>query len=286
MAQKHEQQANVYARGIRRVRHAGIRQVGPGHRNSYILEPGLWEKHDPFLFLAEDWFQRGSFDLHPHRGIETVTYVMEGRLEHFDTNTNEVDYLLPGDAQWMTAGRGVIHKEDPAPGETVHSLQLWVNLPRSHKMTEPRYQNLRAADMPVRSEPGATIRVFSGSSGEAVAATANIVPVTMAEFTLEPGASVKQELPGSYNGFLFVLEGEGRFGSGDAKGEARDVLFLESAEGHAASEIRLTAETKLRALLYAGQPIREPVVARGPFVMNTQEEIVQAYEDYRNGKFA
>jgi hypothetical protein len=284
MAQHHEQGA--YARGIRKVRTAPIQQVGPGHRNSYILEPGLWEEHDPFLFLAEDWFRRGSFDLHPHRGIETVTYVMEGKLEHFDTKTNQIDYLLPGDAQWMTAGRGVIHKEDPAPGEMVHSLQLWVNLPRAHKMTEPYYQNLRSADMAVRSEPGATIRVFSGSSGKAKAGTRNIVPVTMVEFTLEPGAAVKQELPGAYNGFLFVLEGEGRFGRDGTKGETRSVLFLDSAEGHERSEIELAAVTKLRALLYAGQPLREPVVAQGPFVMNTYEEIVQAYEDYRNGKFA
>lgn len=114
-------------------------------------------------WLAEDIFQQGTFDLHPHRGIETVTYVIDGILEHFD-NKNGYGKLKPGDVQWMTAGRGVIHQEDPAPGSTVHSLQLWVNLPSSKKLTAPRYQNLKSADMPVRKEKGALIRIFSGSS--------------------------------------------------------------------------------------------------------------------------
>jgi hypothetical protein len=113
--------------------------------------------------LAEDIFQQGTFDLHPHRGIETVTYVIDGILEHFD-NKNGYGKLKPGDVQWMTAGRGVIHQEDPAPGSTVHSLELWVNLPSSKKLTAPRYQNLKSADMPVRKEKGALIRIFSGSS--------------------------------------------------------------------------------------------------------------------------
>lgn len=276
----------VYARTIRGTRTAGIEQAGPGHRHSFVLEPGRWSEHDPFLVLMEDWFRRGSFDVHPHRGIETVTYVMEGRLEHYDSKTGEAETLGPDDAQWMTAGRGVIHKEDPAVGETVHSLQLWVNLPSASKMIEPHYQNLRSADMPVREEPGATVRIFSGSSGGIAAPTRNIVPVTMAEFRLEPGASIKQDLPGSYNGFIFVLEGEGEFGADRTKATARQVLFLGGADGHADSEIEIAAPNgPLKALLYAGEPVREHVVARGPFVMNTMEEIVQAYEDYRDGKF-
>ena len=168
-------------------RSIGKNRLGPGHSNSLILEPGRWTEYDPFLFLAEDWFERGSFDVHPHRGIETVTYVMEGRLEHYDNKSGQTDELFPGDAQWMTAGRGVIHKEDPAVGETVHSLQLRVNLPSGKKMTEPRYQNLRRADMPVRRAEGAEIVVFSGSSGGVCAAKQNVVPVPMAEMRLAPG---------------------------------------------------------------------------------------------------
>lgn len=114
---------------------------GPHIRQAFVLEPGHWEEFDPFLLLAEDWFQRGTFDSHPHRGIETVTIVLEGHLEHRDNHGGH-GLLGPGDVQWMTAGRGVIHAEEPVAGETVHSLQLWVNLPRARKMTEPRYQDL------------------------------------------------------------------------------------------------------------------------------------------------
>ena len=131
MSDKHA----VYSRSIKNVRSAHINIISPQHQNSFILENGQFEENDPFLFLAEDWFERGSFGVHPHRGIETVTYVMEGKLEHYDNTSQGIDELLPGDAQWMTAGRGVIHKEDPAEGERVHSLQLWVNLPSQHKMT-------------------------------------------------------------------------------------------------------------------------------------------------------
>jgi redox-sensitive bicupin YhaK (pirin superfamily) len=113
--------------------------------------------------MAEDWFQTGTFANHPHRGIETVTVVLEGHLAHRDNHGGE-GLLGPGDVQWMTAGRGIIHAEDPVEGETVHSLQLWVNLPRALKMTEPRYQDLSKAQIPVRRENGAQVRVFSGAS--------------------------------------------------------------------------------------------------------------------------
>lgn len=275
----------AYQRNIKEVWKNGINHISAQHQNRFILEPGKWADYDPFLFLAEDWFQKGSFDVHPHRGIETVTYVLSGKLEHYDNKTAGTDVLQGGDAQWMTAGRGVIHKEDPAAGEIVHSLQLWVNLPSEHKMTEPRYQNLRSQDMPVREEPGARMIVFSGSSAGVKSATKNYVPVTMVEFNIEPGVTVKQDLPGSYNGFLYVLEGEGTFGREGTTAGKEQVLLLGSAEGHEASELEITASTKLRVLLYAGQPLREPVVARGPFVMNTQEQIIQAYQDYTDGKF-
>ncbi|BBH20657.1 hypothetical protein Back11_20020 [Paenibacillus baekrokdamisoli] len=275
----------VYSRSITKVRSAHINIINPKHQNSFILENGQFEENDPFLFLAEDWFERGSFDVHPHRGIETVTYVIEGKLEHYDSTSEDKDELLPGDAQWMTAGRGVIHKEDPAEGNRVHSLQLWINLPSGDKMTAPRYQNLRSTNMPTRTEEGAVIRVFSGASGDVQAATQNYVPVTMVEFTLEPGISVKQGLPGSYNGFLYVLEGEGLFGSEQTKGAKRQVLHLSRSENKQTSEVEITAVTYLRVLLYAGEPLLEPIVAYGPFVMNTQEQIREAYQDYQNGKF-
>ncbi|MCK9927531.1 hypothetical protein MXD62_10170, partial [Frankia sp. Mgl5] len=136
-------------------------------------------------------------------------------------------------------------------------------------MTEPRYQNLRSGNMPVRTEEGARVVIFSGSSGGVSSDTKNVVPITMVELQLEPGATVKQDLPGSYNGFFYVLEGEGAFGREGTKGAQRQALWLGHGEEGQPSVVSVTAITRLRVLLYAGEPVREPVVARGPFVMNT-----------------
>ncbi|MDB4868186.1 MAG: pirin [Cohnella sp.] len=257
---------------------------GPHLRVGQVLPPGNWTEFDPFLMMAEDWFQQGTFDFHPHRGIETVTYVLEGKLKHED-NHGGMGILGPGDVQWMTAGRGLIHSEDPLPGETVHSFQLWVNLPAGEKMTEPRYQDLQSADMPIREENGARIRVFSGTSGGVSAATRNVVPVTFIEIEMDAGATVTQQLPGSYNGFVYVMEGKARIGADETEGNARHVLWLAASGDASDSEVTIRADEPLRALLVAGQPLREPVVAYGPFVMNTKEQILQAYEDYQSGKF-
>lgn len=254
------------------------------HKVGMVLEPGNFQEYDPFLFMAEDWFQRGVFDFHPHRGMETVTYIIEGILEHTD-NKGGAGKLNAGDTQWMTAGRGIIHKEDPAEGVTVHSLQLWVNLPASHKMTDTRYQDLQSEKMPLRQEEGAQIRVFSGSSGGVSAPTRNHVPVTMVEITLEPGATVTQDLPGSYNGFIYVLEGSGTFGAKQVEGKKTQVLWMSPTGEGEESEISITAREKLKLVLFAGQPIKENVVAYGPFVMNTEQEIREAYADFRSGKF-
>ncbi|MCM3129528.1 pirin family protein [Paenibacillus provencensis] len=255
------------------------------HTAGIVLEPGHWHEYDPFLLMAEDWFESGTFSMHPHRGFETVTYIIEGNLSHFD-NKNGAGQLGTGDVQWMTAGRGVVHTEEPSPGETVHSLQLWVNLPRDKKMTDPRYQNLLSSEMPVRKEEGALIRVFSGSSKEVVAPTQNHVPVTMVELNLEAGSTVTQDLPADYNGFLYILEGRGIFGSNEVSGEASQVLWLGEAPADEGSDVLVHATTKLRAVLFAGKPVREPVVQYGMFVMNSQAEIQQAIKDYQSGKFS
>lgn len=275
---------NIMLRGIRSVRDVIIEEKSPGHKVGLVIEPNNWEDVDPFLLMAEDHFVRGTFGMHPHRGIETVTYVIDGRLEHVDNNAGE-GVLEPGDVQWMTAGKGIIHTEDPVAGAAAHVLQLWVNLPSDKKMTEPRYQNMRAQDMPVRHEEGATMRVFSGSSMGVSANTKNHVPVTMVEFNVEAGATVTQDLPGSYNGFLYIVDGKGTFGKDHIVGEQGQVLWLERGANEEKTEVIIHATEKLRVLLYAGQPIGEKVVARGPFVMNSEEEITQAYKDYREGKF-
>jgi redox-sensitive bicupin YhaK (pirin superfamily) len=257
---------------------------GPHKAVGQVLPPGNWKDFDPFIMMAEDWFQSGTFDFHPHRGIETVTYIIEGKLKHED-NHGGYGILEPGDVQLMTAGRGIIHSEDPLIGETVHSLQLWVNLPSSLKMTKPRYQDLKSKDMPVRNEKGANIRVFSGSSGGIKSETLNNAPFTFVEIVMETGVTITQDLPSSYNGFIYILEGNGYFGKDETRGEKNQVLWLKSAEGDGKSIVTVRADQPLKALLIAGEPIRQTIVARGPFVMNTEEEIKQAFEDFYAGKF-
>lgn len=271
-------------RKIKRAWKVSIKKHTDSHSSGFVIEPGHWEEFDPFLLMAEDYFKRGTFGPHPHRGMETVTYVIDGVLEHED-NKGGAGTLYPGDAQWMTAGKGVIHSEEPAIGETVHSLQLWVNLPSDKKMTEPRYQNLLGKEMPIRVEHGVSVKVFSGSSGDVQSKTQNHVPITMVEINLEKGATFAQDIPPHYNGFIVILAGAGTFGSNGIEGTKGDVLLLERIEGDGHTEVDIVASEPLRILLYAGQPVHEPVVARGPFVMNTEEEIKQAYSDFRNGKF-
>ena len=275
---------NIALRGIRSVRDVIVEERSPGHRVGLVIEPNNWEDVDPFLLMAEDRFVRGTFGMHPHRGIETVTYVIDGRLEHMDNKAGK-GILETGDVQWMTAGKGIIHTEDPVADEIAHVLQLWVNLPRDKKMTQPRYQNMRGQDMPVRHEDGAAMRVFSGSSMGVSAFTQNHVPVTMVEFNVNAGVTVIQDLPGNYNGFLYILDGKGTFGKDNAAGEKGQILWLERGFDEEKTEVTIHATEKLCVLLYAGQPIGEKVVARGPFVMNSEEEIAQAYIDYREGKF-
>ncbi|OMF24143.1 pirin [Paenibacillus sp. FSL H8-0548] len=276
---------NVIRRDIKKVWTVNEQKISDIHSVGAILEPGRWEDYDPFLLLMEDKFKKGAFDVHPHRGIETITFVIDGSINHYDSASGAGGSLQKGDLQFMTAGRGVVHNESPADGEQVHLLQLWVNLPREHKMTAPRYQNLPAKDMPVRQEEGALIRVYSGSSGDVVSDTLNYAPVTFVEMLVNGGASIVQDLPGSYNGFIYVLEGSGIFGENKVEAKKGQALWLESADEATMSSIHVAATENLRLVLFAGTPLKEPIAARGPFVMNTAEEITQAYEDYRNGTF-
>ena len=147
------------------------------HSAGLVLPSGDWSEFDPFLVMAEDIFQEHAFEVHPHRGMETVTYVLDGSLKHAD-NQGGSGMLQPGDAQWMTAGSGIMHVEAPPENGTVHTLQLWVNLPKANKMAAPRYQDILSSAIPVRNEEGVEYRVISGNSGAVVSTTKNYVPVT------------------------------------------------------------------------------------------------------------
>src|SRR3990172_8784935 len=251
---------------------------------------------DPFLLLDEMGPEelgprqaKGAPD-HPHRGFETVTYVLEGRMEHKDSHGNS-GKLGPGDVQWMTAGAGVVHSEMPErefweTGGRMHGFQLWVNLPRRDKMIKPRYQEIPSAKIPVaKSDDGlTTVRVIAGESLGTHAVLETRTPIFYLHFTLEPGAHMTQPVPEEYNVFAYVTGGQGPFGADRQVAQAHQMVLF-SNDGNAVRLMAPEAPTlPLDILLIGGVPLKEPVARYGPFVMNTREEIVQAFEDYQSGR--
>ena len=252
-----------------------------------VLEPDHWVEFDPFLLMAEDWFSTKGFDWHPHRGIETITVVLDGELEHYD-NHGDHGVLKAGDVQWMTAGRGLLHREMAHLKRSVHTLQLWVNLSADDKLVEPKYQDLRGDKMPVRREDGVEVRVFSGQSGNTKGPAANHVPVTMLDVRFNDGSnsSFTQELPAGDEGFVYALAGQGRFGSDGTSVTAGQVGHLANTNiTDGPTRLTVFAKGPMRFLLWTGQPLHQPVVAHGPFVMNNQDQIAEAFADYRAGVF-
>jgi quercetin 2,3-dioxygenase len=251
---------------------------------------------DPFLLLDElgpihlkPGQAKGAPD-HPHRGFETVSYVLDGRLEHKDS-AGHAGLLQSGDVQWMTAGAGVIHSEMPEAeftrtGGRLHGIQLWVNLPQRDKWIPPHYQDIPAAQIPIAhsEDRSVTVRVIAGESLGAKAVIETRTPILYLHVTLQPRATIAQPVPKEYNAFAYILDGSGEFGTARDRGEDRQmILFAQDGD-----EIVITnpaeAEQPLDFLLIAGLPLNEPVVRYGPFVMNTEAEIRQAINDYRTGK--
>jgi redox-sensitive bicupin YhaK (pirin superfamily) len=238
-----------------------------------------YQRTSPFLRLSEDWFRApGGFEEHPHRGMQTVTVVLDGALEHRD-HTGAHGVLRAGDVQWMTAGRGVLHSEMPFGRETVHTLQLWLNLPRALKMCPARYRDQRLADVPVSRRDGVEVRVYAGRSGEVSHPHGSDYPMGLLDIRLSVGARHVQQIASRDRGFLYVIDGRGGVGSGAV--QAGDVAWFEPGAG---DEIALTASSAFRALLFSGEPIDEPMVGYGPFVMNSWQEIEQAVRDYQAGR--
>jgi redox-sensitive bicupin YhaK (pirin superfamily) len=248
-------------------------------KKQVIIGSDDFSRLSPFLRLSEDWFRApGGFEEHPHRGMQTMTLVLEGALEHRD-HTGAHGVLRAGDVQWMTAGRGVLHSEMPHEGETAHTLQLWLNLPRAMKMIPARYRDQRLADVPVRQLAGGEVRVYAGRSGDVSHAHGSDYPMSLLDIRLAAGATLTQELAPHDRAFLYALEGEAH--AGDQMVRAGEVAWFEPEESDA---MVIAATAAFRALLFAGVPINEPIFAYGPFVMSTREEIVQAFEDYQAGR--
>lgn len=266
---------------------------GQVDKKSIVIPPGYWDLFDPFLMLSEDWFCKPGFEWHPHRGIETVTVILDGALEHGD-NRGNAGVLGPGDIQWMTAGSGIIHRELAHRDEHVHTLQLWVNLPSSHKLVDARYQDFTPASMAVDAGPGTRVEIVAGGSGDLQGPADTHWPVTGRQVSIEPGRHVHVPLPGADRAFVYVLSGNvlvGRDREPLAAGEVAwsDPLGDDSGDDSASeSSLELHApegDEVVRAIVFSGRPIGEPVAARGPFVMNTAAEIQQAFVDFHAGTF-
>jgi len=251
---------------------------------------------DPFLLLDEmgpmelaPGQAKGAPD-HPHRGFETVTYLLSGEMEHKDSH-GHAGRLRAGDVQWMTAGAGVVHSEMPSrefarEGGRMHGFQLWVNLPQRDKMTKPRYQEIPNSQIPKATSADGLVTV-SVIAGEAMGARAVIetrTPIIYLHYRIEPGGAVTQPVPGSYNAFAYIVEGEGMFGAEGERGEDGQMVMFAQDGDLVSIENPADAKATLEVLLIAGVPLNEPVARYGPFVMNTQGEIRQAIEDYRQGR--
>ncbi|WP_203337543.1 pirin family protein [Nocardioides limicola] len=239
---------------------------------------------DPFLLLSEDWFSSPGFEWHPHRGFETVTLVLDGVLEHGD-NLGNAGALTTGDVQWMTAGRGIIHRELAFRNERAHTLQLWVNLPGEMKMVDTRYQDLPAGSRPVIERDGVRIDLVAGDvEGTSGAAQVNW-PISGSLLTLEPNRGHDYLLPGRDRAFFYVLSGQVTVGGRAVS--AGQIAWSDPVPGAHISAMALATGDSDRpsvVMIYSGEPIREPVSMGGPFVMNTRAEIEQAFRDFHSGK--
>ncbi|GMU02316.1 pirin family protein [Corallococcus caeni] len=256
-------------------------QFGPAHTVVPVISPEDYARSDPFILLMDDRIDGQPIGgPHPHAGFETVTLVVKGGMTHDSGRLGE------GDVQWMTAGSGVIHGEGLEGGMSqARILQLWLTLPKAQRWVPAGFQDLSYAELPVRREPGVEVRLYSGSSGAVRSATKNYVPVTLAELQLEPGASIAQDLPASYNGFFLVLEGEVAVGPDRRALKPGQVGWLDRPVSGGDSIVHVTGTTRARVLLYAGQPQRDPLVSHGPFIGDTQADILRSIEGYRTGRF-
>ncbi len=288
----------VRARPVRSITTAptGLEGEGfPVHRAFAGVDPALT---DPFIMMdqmGEVEYAAGEpkgTSWHPHRGFETVTYIVDGTFIHQDSHGGG-GVITNGDTQWMTAGSGLLHIETPPEslvmsGGLFHGLQLWVNLPRSAKMNPPRYQDLRASDVLLLSsdDGGALLRVIAGDLGGHTGPGSTYTPMTMVHATVSPGASVTLPWRQDFNALAYVMAGRGTVGV-----EQRPIRSGQLAVFDQGGSITLAADSTqdsrspaLDVVLLGGQPLREPVAWMGPFVMNTQRELLQAFDDYQTGR--
>lgn len=273
-------------RGVERLITGQATSDGAGVKLTRVLTQDLQRRLDPFLMLdafgsdsANDYI--AGFPDHPHRGFETVTYMLAGRMRHRDSAGN-VGLVQDGGVQWMTAGRGVIHSELPEQTEgLMEGFQLWLNLPAKDKMQAPWYRDLQSADLPEWHDAGVTVRVIAGAShGVAGAVQRDSTSPLYLDIHLRAGAVFEQPLAAVHNAFVYVYRGAVMIGE-QVVPKQRMAILDNRGDG-----VRLASTQDVRLLLIAGQPLNEPIAQYGPFVMNTRQEIVQAVEDFSAGRLA
>ena len=280
---------NVYARVDRCLRGQPASD-GAGVRLTRVIGGEQLPDLDPFLLLDEFGTDRpedylAGFPDHPHRGFETVTYMLDGRMRHKDNHGNE-GVLVPGSVQWMTAGRGLVHSEMPEQLEgRMRGFQLWVNLPARDKMSEPRYQEF-APERISQLQPadGVTVKVIAGRVGDTIGPIAQPAtdPVYL-DIALAAGAAWEVALPAGHNAFAYMFEGAASIGDGE---DARPLSAQELGVLAGGDRFKARAgDAGARLILVAGRPLREPVARHGPFVMNTRQEVMQAFVDFEQGRF-
>lgn len=258
---------------------------GAGVKLRRSLGASQLARHDPFLMLDEFYSDDpndylAGFPSHPHRGFETVTYMLDGHMQHQDSGGNTGD-LGPGDVQWMTAARGIVHSEMPQQTEgRMRGFQLWLNLPAKEKMKPAAYRDIPAGTIPVVKVDQGLVKIIAGNfNGKAGAVLGGSTDPHYWDLHLEPGAVLEAALPAGHNAFLYAYEGEAFVGEEKKALPHRAAGLLSDGDA-----VRIVAGGKgARVLLLAGKPIGEPVVQHGPFVMSTREEIEQAIADYQTG---
>ena len=274
-------------RSVERIIHGQAVMDGAGVKINRVLTQALQRRLDPFLMLdafgsdqANDYI--AGFPDHPHRGFETVTYMLEGRMRHRDSTGNE-GLLTNGGVQWMTAGRGVIHSEMPEQEAGVmEGFQLWLNLPARDKLRKPWYRDFNGDEVPAfTTADGVKVRVIAGRShGIDGAVQREVTEPVYLDIELPAGATFSQALPAGHNAFIYTYRGEVQVA--DKPVAERSMAILANAAS--ADGVTLHAAEASRVILIAGQPLNEPIAQYGPFVMNTQAELMQAVEDFRAGR--
>lgn len=256
--------------------------LGAGHTARAVIQTD-YTQSDPFIVLMDDMLDKKDEvpvgGPHPHAGFETVSLLIEGEMG------DGAHKMKAGGLQIMTAGSGVVHTETIEKKTKMRLMQLWLNLPKDKRWTMPKLQDLSLKDVPIVSENGLNIKIYSGSFAGVTSPLSNYVPLILADIQLQAGISTLQNIPSSFTTFLYVLEGSLKAGDDDKIINQNQVGWLDRYTDNTSSELRLTAgDTGVRVLLYSAQPQGDPIVSHGPFIGDSQEDISRLYSEYRQGK--